>query len=154
MQAYRLQPRHVSGRFDYAGCIGRSRAMFWQNDPVAQRRGDFFLEKTRFPVETMPLLDGLPSSNAERQNERRFQNTASPATPRQWHIKTKAKQISITALPVAAASSRREVFVYCSRTNQSPTKPRIESINANVILIGQCVKTGFSPRRSRRKDRQ
>ena len=28
-----LQPRHVSDRFDYAGCIGRSRAMFCQNDP-------------------------------------------------------------------------------------------------------------------------
>ena len=58
-----------------------------------QRREGFFLEKTQVPRNTVPLLDGLPSSSAERHNERRFQDTASPRTPKQWHIKMKAKKI-------------------------------------------------------------
>ncbi len=58
-----------------------------------QRREGFFLEKTQVPRNTVPLRDGLPSSSAERHNERRFQDTASPRTPKQWHIKMKAKKI-------------------------------------------------------------
>ena len=57
-------------------------------------REGFFCEKTRAPLKTVPLLDGLPSSSAERHNERRFQDTASPRTPKQWHIKIQAEEKS------------------------------------------------------------
>ena len=63
---------------------------------------DFSSRKTQVPWKTVPLLDGLPSSSAERHNELRFQDTASPRTPKQWHIMMKAKEKSFTALPFRA----------------------------------------------------
>ena len=84
-----------------------------------QRREGFFLEKTQVPRNTVPLRDGLPSSSAERHNERRFQDTASPRTPKQWHIKMKAKK-TITALPSMAGrlsvGGRREIDNHLDRT--------------------------------------
>ncbi len=71
-----------------------------------QRRDGFFFEKTRVPGKTVPLLDGLTSSSAERHSERPFQANVSPMTPKQWHIKMSAKEKSCTASPETAGDFR------------------------------------------------
>ena len=53
----------------------------------------------------MPLLDGLPSSSAERQSEGRFQATASPRTPKQWH------PVKIMVLPPRGKDLLQIVFI-------------------------------------------
>ncbi len=67
--------------------------------PARQHCEAFIFEKTQVPLKTVPLLDGLLSSSAERLKERRFQDTASPRTPNQWHITIKAEEICFKALP-------------------------------------------------------
>ena len=74
--------------------------------PLSQCGEGLFFEKTRVPQETVPLLDGLPSSSDERRNARRFQATASPRTPKQWHIEMKAKEKTFMVLPLSQTDVR------------------------------------------------
>ena len=107
---------------------------FWEDDgqddhdahivrggPNGQRRKGFFIGKTGVPRKTVPLLDGLRSSSAERHSERRFQATASPRTPKQWHKKIKAKEKSFTALPNGALrlSTARDNYLRLGACEQS-----------------------------------
>ena len=73
------------------------------------------------PSGIVPLLVGLPSSSAERHNELRVQDTASPKTPKQWHNTT---GLSLETLPLLVGLSSSSAERHNELRFQDTASPR------------------------------
>ena len=80
----------------------------------------------------VPLLVGLPSSSAERHNERGFQTTASPRTPKQWHITTGLSRWEMMLAPAVVGQATLLVPI---RSAMPPAAPA--GAKGNVITLAQ-----------------
>ena len=97
-----------------------------------KKEGDAKTSSVGNPSRIVPLLAGLPSSSAERQNEIRWKATASPRTPKQWHIKAGLSRWEMMLAPALVGQATLSVPI------RSATPPAAAAgTKGNVITLAQ-----------------